>query len=121
MITDQEHLDNLVTAAYHRELEVYQYQINIDNYTMMLSALPSDDWPSGLVQYKGVNADSLPYGLSDADVASVTDYQYRDRLRTLLRTEKVEQSKSIRVRDAIKAQIGEDYDTLVAAYKAAQK
>jgi hypothetical protein len=38
----------------------------------------------------------------------------------LVRTEKAEQSKSIRIRDVLKAQIGGDYDALVLAYKAAQ-
>jgi len=32
MITNQEHLNNLVVAAFHREMEIYQYQINVDNY-----------------------------------------------------------------------------------------
>lgn len=117
IITDQEHLDNLVTAAYHRELEIYQYQINIDNYTAMLSALPDTDWPESLVGYKTATIESLPPNMSDADIQAVSDYQYRDRLRGLLRTEKVEQSKAARVRDALKIQIGADYDTLVAAKK----
>jgi hypothetical protein len=120
MVTDQEHLNNLVAAAFHREMEVYQYQINIDNYAMMLTTLPSDDWPNELAQYKGINADAFPDALSDDVVATITDYQYRDRLRTLLRTEKVEQSKASRVRDALKTQIGNDYDSLIAAYKASQ-
>jgi hypothetical protein len=121
MITDQEHLNNLVVAAYHREIEVYQYQVNIDNYAMMLTALPSGDWPNELAQYRAVNADSLPHDLSDDAVTMVIDYQYRDRLRTLSRTEKAEQSKAARVRDALKTQIGANYDSLIAAYKASQQ
>ena len=121
MITDQEHLNNLIVAAYHREIEVYQYQVNIDNYAMMLTSLPSSDWPNELAQYRAVNADSLPQDLSDDVVAMIADYQYRDRLRTLSRTEKVEQNKAVRVRDALKIQIGVDYDSLIAAYKASQQ
>ena len=120
MITDQEHLNNLVVAAYHREIEVYQYQVNIDNYALMLTALPLDDWPNELAQYRAINPDSLPHDLSDDAIKMIIDYQYRDRLRTLSRTEKAEQSKASRVRDALKAQIGNDYDSLVAAYKASQ-
>jgi hypothetical protein len=37
-----------------------------------------------------------------------------------VRTEKAEQSKSIRIRDVLKAQVGGDYDALVLAFKAAQ-
>jgi hypothetical protein len=117
MVTNQEHLNNLVVAAFHREMEVYQYQINIDNYGVMLAALPQDNWPDNLVQYKEAAIDKLPESLDDASIVLIADYQYRDRLRNLLRTEKVEQNKAIRVRDALKSQIGADYDALLASYK----
>ena len=120
MITTQEHLNNLVVAAFHREMEVYQYQINIDNYVVMLAALPQGDWPSNLITYKNSTTDSLPESLDDASVASIADYQYRDKIRNLLRSEKVEQGKASRVRDALKSQIGADYDALLAAYKTNQ-
>jgi len=120
MITTQEHLNNLVVAAFHREMEVYQYQINVDNYGVMLAALPQGDWPSNLINYKNSTTDALPESLDEAMVASIADYQYRDKIRNLLRSEKVEQSKAARVRDALKSQIGADYDALIAAYKANQ-
>jgi hypothetical protein len=120
MITTQEHLNNLVVAAFHREMEVYQYQINVDNYGVMLAALPQGDWPSNLINYKNSTTDALPESLDEAMVASIADYQYRDKIRNLLRSEKVEQGKASRVRDALKLQIGADYDSLIAAYKANQ-
>lgn len=121
MVTDQEHLNNLVAAAFGRELEIYQYQINVDNYAVMLAALPQESWPENLVQYKEAAIDKLPESLDDDVVLTISEHQYRDRIRNLLRTEKVEQSKATRVRDALKAQIGADYDTFVAAYKANQQ
>ena len=120
MITTQEHLNNLVVAAFHREMEVYQYQINVDNYGVMLAALPQGDWPSNLINYKNSTTDALPESLDEAMVASIADYQYRDKIRNLLRSEKVEQGKASRVRDALKLQIGADYDSLIATYKANQ-
>jgi hypothetical protein len=117
MVTNQEHLNNLVAAAFHREMEVYQYQINIDNYGVMLAALPQDNWPDNLVQYKEAAIDKLPESLDDDAVLTISEHQYRDRIRNLLRTEKVEQSKASRVRDALKVQIGSDYDSLLAEYK----
>jgi hypothetical protein len=120
MITTQEHLNNLVVAAFHREMEVYQYQINIDNYGVMLAALPQDSWPSDLLTYKNTPSEALPESLDDVAIGLVSDYQYRDKIRNLLRSEKVEQSKARRVRDALKSQIGADYDALIAAYKANQ-
>jgi hypothetical protein len=121
MITDQEHLNNLIVAAFGREMEIYHYQINIDNYTTMLSALPSDAWAEELLQYKDAAIDRLPDSLDDDIVNIISEYQYRDKIKNLLRTEKVEQSKAVRVRDALKSQIGTDYDTLVAAYKSNQQ
>jgi hypothetical protein len=120
MITTQEHLNNLVVAAFHREMEVYQYQMNIDNYSVMLAALPQDSWPSDLLNYKNTPAETLPEDLDDVVIGLISDYQYRDKIRSLLRSEKVEQSKARRVRDALKSQIGADYDALIAAYKANQ-
>lgn len=121
MITDSEHLKNLLVAAYHRELEVYQYQINIDNYATMLQSLPTDEWPAHLVDYKAATIESLPWDMSDDDIQSVSDYQYRDRLRTLSRTEKVEQGKARRVLDALKEQIGADYPILLEQFKSTQE
>jgi len=121
MVTDQEHLNNLIVAAFHREMEIYQYQINVDNYAVMLAALPQESWPDDLVQYKEAAIDKLPESLDDDAVLMISEHQYRDRIRNLLRTEKVEQSKATRVRDALKAQIGTDYDSLIAAYKSSQQ
>jgi hypothetical protein len=121
MITNQEHLNNLIIAAFHREMEIYQYQINVDNYTVMLAALPQENWPDDLVQYKEAAIDKLPESLDDDIILAISEHQYRDRIRNLLRTEKVEQSKATRVRDALKAQIGTDYDSFVAAYKSSQQ
>jgi hypothetical protein len=120
MITDNEKLASTVMNAYHREMEIYAYQVNIDNYSAMLLALPSGDWPQDWVAFKGVKVEDLPHSLSDDDVQAISDYQYRDRLRSLVRTEKAEQNKSSRIRDVLKAQIGDDYDALVLAYKATQ-
>jgi hypothetical protein len=119
-VTNEEHINHLVVNAFHREMEVYGYQVNIDNYITMLSSLPAGDWPSDLAQWAGANIANLPTEMSDEDVQFVSDYQYRDRLRALLRTERVEQSKARRVLDALKAQIGPDADSKIAAYKASQ-
>lgn len=120
MITNSEHTNNLVQAAYYRELEVYQYQLNIDNYTVMLNALPTDEWPAHLVMYTNVTIDQLPITMPEQDVNLINDYQYRDRLRVSIRSERAEQSKAARVLEALKIQIGADYDNLLAEFKAAQ-
>ena len=120
MFTTEEHMQNLVMNAFHREVEVYGYQTNIDNYTTMLSVLPDGAWPEALAVWASSEIDKLPVEMSDEDVQIVSDYQYRDRLRALLRTERVEQGKSRRVLVALKTQIGSNADAAIAAFKAAQ-
>jgi hypothetical protein len=120
VVTQDEHLDILVTNAYHREKEVYHYQVNIDNYTVMLTGLPQDTIPSELAIYSNTETEKLPLDLSDADVQTIAQYQYKDKLRSLLRSEKVEQNKARLVLEALKAQIiagGLDYDAVLAEKK----
>ena len=100
--------DNVVM----REREIMSYDINITNYTAMLAALPEDEWPSHLAQYKTATLDQVPDELDDI----VSQYQYRDRLRYLVKTEKAERAKSFRVYEALIAQIPEaERDTLIGA------
>jgi hypothetical protein len=120
MITDQEKQAGLVMNAFHREMEIYGYQLNIDNYAAMLEALPAGDWPAYLEAFRTIKTEDLPHEIPDEQVSAIGDLQYRDRLRVLVRTEKAEQNKSVRIRDVLKAQIGADYDSLVAAFKVSQ-
>lgn len=100
--------DNVVM----REKEIMSYDINIANYTVMLSALPDDEWPSHLAQYKAATLDQVPDEFDDI----VSQYQYRDRLRYLIKTEKAERGKSFRIYEALVAQLPEaDRDNLIAA------
>ncbi len=100
--------DNVVI----REREIMSYDINIANYTAMLAALPEDEWPSHLAQYKTATLDQVPDEFDDI----VSQYQYRDRLRYLVKTEKAERAKSFRVYEALIAQIPEaERDTLIGA------
>jgi hypothetical protein len=107
-VTTQDTLTTLADNVVHREREVHQYQINIDNYTVMLAALPQDDWPADIVQYKNTLTENIPYSVPMETVQLIADYQYRDRLSYLLRTENIEQSKTKRVLEALKAQIPAD-------------
>jgi hypothetical protein len=120
VVTQTEHLDLLVTNAYHREKEVYQYQVNVDNYTVMLTGLPQDNIPTSLANYANSETQDLPWDMDDADVQMIAQYQYRNKLRALLRSEKVEQNKARLVLEALKAQViagGLDYPTVIAEKK----
>jgi hypothetical protein len=107
-VTTQDTLTTLADNVVHREREVHQYQINIDNYIVMLTALPQDDWPTDIAQYKTTLTENIPFSVPMETVQLIADYQYRDRLSYLLRTENIEQSKTKRVLEALKAQIPAD-------------
>ena len=112
---DQNTLNTLTQAAIGREQEISHYQINIDNYTVMLASLPTDDWPAEIAPYQGADVSVLPHDMPEETVSLISDYQYRDRLRALLRTEKIEQNKVVRLLSALKAQIGADYEEVLLA------
>lgn len=121
MITEDEHKDNLVKHAFGREREEYDYQVNIDNYTAILATLPTGDVPVEISPYMHLKVEEIPLSLDDAMVQMIADYQFRNRIALLLRTERIEQSKTRRVKDVIKAQIGSGYEAKIAAHKAKQQ
>lgn len=107
-ITEQDTINTLAVNAVHREREVHQYQINIDNYNQMLTALPTGDVPADIAQYLNTQPDDLPIDMVLSDVMLISQYQYRDRLKKLLRTENIEQSKARAVLDSLKSQLPAD-------------
>ena len=113
-ITNQDTIDTLALNVVHREREVHQYQINIDNYTQMLEDLPQGEAPAEIAQYMSTKVEELPFDVPLETVQIVSDYQYRDRIRYLIRTEAIEQGKAKAVLNALKAQIPADQlDALV--------
>jgi hypothetical protein len=114
-INPQDTINSLALNVVHREREVHQYQINIDNYTTMLAALPQGEPPAEILQYMSTKTEELPFSVSLDVMQQIADYQYRDRISYLIRTELIEQSKAKRVLDALKAQLPADQlDALVA-------
>jgi len=114
-INPQDTINTLALNVVHREREVHQYQINIDNYTAMLAAMPQGEPPAEILQYMSTKTEELPFDVPLETVQAVSDYQYRDRIRYLIRTEAIEQGKAKAVLNALKAQIPADQlDALVA-------
>lgn len=114
-ITPAQQKNNLADALVMREQELYQYDVNITNYSAMLAELPTGEWPENLVQYRGKPLDQVPDEL-DAEVDALN---YRDRLRKLLKTEKAEREKSLRVYQTILSQMPTDKVKLQEAVDAA--
>ena len=95
-VTQTEHDKNLAMAIEMRENEVYQYQINVNNYEQMLSTcadLPAA-WPANLLQYKGLSRDQLAATVeNDDDLEIVSRLSFRDELKMRVRSEKIERNK----------------------------
>lgn len=89
-ITEQNNSDTIAENIVHREREVYQYDLNIENYEALLQTLPTEDWPEHLVQYQGKTADQIPDEYDDL----CNQLNYRDRVRRLLKTERQELAKA---------------------------
>ena len=105
IITDAMKTERIADALVSREHEVADYQMNIDNYTIMLAALPQDAWPDELAKYKSIEPSKINADVDLETVMIISDYQYRDRLRILLRTENVEKAKTQYVLDALDGQL----------------
>lgn len=101
-------LDRLNTIADNiimREIEISSYDLNISNYNALLSTLPQGDWLPEIEQYKGVtDLDLVPDEYDDM----VNEYNFRDRIRSVLKTEKRERMKSYQLYLALLAQLPEE-------------
>lgn len=88
-----------------REFEIASYDLNISNYTTLLQTLPQEDWPENIAQYKGVtDLDLVPDEFDDI----VNEYNFRDRIRSLLKTEKRERLKSYQMYQVLLSQLPAD-------------
>ena len=96
-------LEAVADNAFHREHEIFAYDLNIENYEAILAAMPQEDWPAELVQYNDATLDLVPDDLDQV----VSQYQYRDRIRFLIKTERAERAKSFAVYQALISQIPE--------------
>jgi hypothetical protein len=107
-IDPQETLETLAFNLVHREREINQYQINIDNYTHILAQLPQGDIPTDIEPYMNTSMEDIPAFIPIETINLISDYQQRKRIATLIRTENIEQGKSKRILEALKAQIPAD-------------
>lgn len=103
-ITEEQRLNSIADQIILREGEVFSYDLNIANYTALISTLPDGDWPENIVQYKNATLDNVPDELDDV----VAQYQLRDRFRYLIKTERAERAKSNAIYQAMITLLPED-------------
>ena len=108
LITVDEEDDYLVGALRGRQLEWQSYELNRRNYERVLAspamkALP-EEWPEGLAPYKDITGEALVKAVAEADYVLVTQLQFRDQVRLLLKTTLTEQYKGVCVHAALDEQ-----------------
>ena len=111
-ISNEDKYKTMADNVIMREREVADYDLNISNYTALLTTLPQEDWPEHLAQYKNVpSLDLVPDEFDDI----VNEYQFRDRIRSLLKTEKRERMKAHQLMTVLLTQLPADRkDALIA-------
>lgn len=87
-----------------RQQEIAAYQLNIDNYSTIVAALPSE-CPEHLKTYRNSSAQDLVGTVSEQDIQTIADLQFRDQLQKLLITERIEQRKSQLVKMALEQKL----------------
>jgi hypothetical protein len=115
-INTQDNLNELAAELVMREREILQYDKNIARYTAILAVLPDTEWPAHLTQYKGKTLDLVP----DEYDEEVDALNKRDRIKSLLKTEREQRGMSSLAYQAIREDIKDvDADELRAAIQAA--
>lgn len=115
----QEQQENLLRNIVWKENEVFQYRMNIENYTNMVANLPAGEWPDSILPYKNLLAEDIPHGLGDEIEDLIRMYSFRDRFLYLIRTEKREHNVAMNALMAFKARFPADQvDALVIDMKA---
>jgi len=94
-VEQADHELTLAQSILQREVEVYQYQLNVFNFETMLAGMANLTWPNHLLPYRGMGREELAKNiLHDEDLDLAAELIFRDELRNRLRTEKIELKKT---------------------------
>lgn len=97
--------EHLLSAIEQRKQEIAGYQINIDNYTLMIKKIKGD-WCDETAMYKGLDTQKLAAAISDEQkLLHVADLNFRDALSVTLRAERIEQRKAILILSVLQDQL----------------
>lgn len=110
-ISEETKYKSIADQIVMREAEIFSYDLNITNYNAILANNPDGDWPTNIAQYQNATLDQVPDDLDEI----VSQYQFRDKIRYLIKTERAERAKSYGVYQALLTLLPEDQkDTLMA-------
>lgn len=90
----------LQEAIEFRQTEIAGYQVNIDNYTYIVSQLPAE-CDESLRQYMGYDLKELAGTLPFDIIQHLSDVKFRKQLEQAIVIEKLEQRKAMLVLQAL--------------------
>lgn len=96
---------DLADQVVGRAHEQCGYDTNIANYEAMLEALPQDDWPEAIAQYRGLPEHEGAFACPADMVDELARYQLRDRVANLIKSERIERAKVSAILKVIDAQL----------------
>ena len=107
-INQEFHDENAARVVESREMEAYQYQFNINNYEKILESLDAVlpvDWPQNLKKYSDIERpEEIAKRVPSESIELVSRMLFRENIRRVLQTERMEQNKVIMLRDCAEAQ-----------------
>lgn len=96
---------DLADQVVSRTYEVYQYEMNITNYEAILASLPTDEWPESIAHLRGMPSHEAAAQCDPELVATLSQYQLRDQVAALVKSEQVERDKAAAILAAVDAQL----------------
>lgn len=105
IINNAKRESDLADSIVSRTHEVYNYDVNIQNYELMLLSLPQDEWPEHLVAYQGIDGHDAAFACPAEYIEELAQYQMRDQIQNLIKSEKMERAKAAAILSAVDAQL----------------
>lgn len=93
IISQSKRENDLADQIVSRTHEQYLYDENITNYEAILATLPTDEWPVRLQHLRGLPDHEAAFLCDPEDIDLLAQYQVRDRISNLIKSEKVERAK----------------------------
>lgn len=99
--------DQLTQNIEARTAEVAGYQTNIDNYSRMIAKI-AGDWDDSTQHLRGLDTQQMVAQCDAEEVLMrVADLNFKDKLMTTIRAERIEQRKAMLVLEVLQDQINE--------------
>ena len=91
----------LATHIEARKAERDLYQMNIDNYTLLLKKLP-DAWPEDLIHFQGKTVEQIiDLAVEGQNISLIADLVFRDKIVISLKHELLQQRVSLHMLDVL--------------------